>query len=34
MFLPVTEAFFVFFIRNKEEGMPPRRQQPQYIPQQ
>ena len=34
IFLPVTEAFFVFFIRNKEEGMPPRRQQPQYIPQQ
>ena len=34
IFLSVTEAFFVFFLRDKEGGMPPRRQQPQYIPQQ
>jgi hypothetical protein len=25
IFLPATEAFFVFFSRNKDEGMPPRR---------
>lgn len=28
----VTEPFFLFFSRNKDEGMPPRRQEPQYIP--
>ena len=28
----VTEPFFLFFNRNKEDGMPPRRQEPQYIP--
>ena len=27
-----TEAFFLFFSRNKDLGMPPRRQEPQYIP--
>ena len=32
IFFTVTEPFFVFFIRNKDEGMPPRRQQPQYVP--
>ncbi len=32
IFFTVTEPFFLFFIRNKDEGMPPRRQQPQYIP--
>jgi len=32
IFFTVTEPFFVFFIRNKDEGMPPRRRQPQYIP--
>ena len=26
----VTEPFFLFFIRNKDEGMPPRRQEPVY----
>ena len=31
IFFSVTEPFFVFFIRNKDEGMPPRRQ-PQYVP--
>ena len=31
---PVTEAFFLFFIRNKDQGMPPRRQDPQYIPEE
>lgn len=31
----VTEPFFVFFIRKKDGGMPPRREQPQtYIPEQ
>ena len=33
IFFTVTEPFFVFFIRNKDEGMPPRRQ-PRYIPQE
>lgn len=32
IFFTVTEPFFLFFIRNKDEGMPPRRQQPQDIP--
>lgn len=27
-----TESFFLFFSRNKDLGMPPRRQEPQYIP--
>lgn len=26
----VTEAFFLFFTRNKDEGMPPRKQEPVY----
>jgi len=30
----VTEPFFLFFSRNKDEGMPPRRQTPQYVPLQ
>ena len=30
IFFTVTEPFFVFFIRNKDEGMPPRRMQNQY----
>jgi len=30
----VTEPFFLFFSRNKDEGMPPRRQVPQYVPLQ
>jgi len=34
IFFSVTEPFFVFFIRKKDGGMPPRRQQPQYIPPQ
>ena len=34
IFFTVTEPFFVFFIRSKDEGMPPRRRQPQYIPQE
>ncbi len=29
-----TEAFFLFFTRNKDDGMPPRRQEPVYIPPQ
>ena len=29
---PVTEPFFLFFNRNKDQGMPPRRQNPTYIP--
>lgn len=29
-----TEPFFLFFNRNKEGGMPPRRQEPAYIPEQ
>ena len=33
IFFRVTESFFVFFIRNKDEGMPPRRRQPQYVPE-
>lgn len=32
IFFSVTEPFFVFFIRNKDEGMPPRRQT-QYVPE-
>lgn len=27
---PVTEPFFLFFNRNKDSGMPPRREEPQY----
>ena len=34
VFFPVTEPFFLFFTRKKDEGMPPRRQEPQYIPQE
>lgn len=34
IFFTVTEPFFVFFLRKKDGGMPPRRQQPQYIPPQ
>ncbi len=34
IFFTVTEPFFLFFIRKLDEGMPPRRQQPQYIPPQ
>lgn len=34
IFFNVTEPFFVFFNRNGDEGMPPRRAQPQYIPPQ
>ena len=34
IFFNVTEPFFVFFLRKKDDGMPPRRQQPQYIPPQ
>ena len=30
----ITEPFFLFFNRNKDMGMPPRRQEPQYIPPQ
>lgn len=30
----VTEPFFLFFNRNKDNGMPPRRQEPQWMPQQ
>lgn len=30
----VTEPFFLFFNRNKDQGMPPRRQEAQYIPPQ
>ena len=30
----VTEPFFLFFSRNKDDGMPPRRQQPQYTQQE
>lgn len=30
----VTEPFFLFFSRNKDGGMPPRRQEPQYMPPQ
>jgi len=33
IFFTVTEPFFLFFIRNKDEGMPPRRQL-RYIPQE
>lgn len=34
IFFTVTEPFFLFFIRKKDGGMPPRRTQPQYIPPQ
>ena len=30
--ISVTEPFFLFFNRNKDLGMPPRRQEPAYIP--
>ena len=30
IFFPVTEPFYLFFIRTKDEGMPPRRQQPRF----
>ena len=30
----VTEPFFLFFNRNKDNGMPPRRPEPQWIPQE
>ncbi len=30
----VTEPFFLFFNRHKDKGMPPRRQEPSYIPKQ
>ena len=30
----VTEPFFLFFNRKKDQGMPPRRQEPAYNPQQ
>ena len=30
----VTEPFFLFFNRNKDGGMPPRRQEPSYIPRE
>ena len=30
----ITEPFFLFFNRNKDLGMPPRRQEPQYVPPQ
>ena len=33
IFFTITEPFFLFFIRNKDEGMPPRRQS-QYTPYQ
>ena len=32
IFFTVAEPFILFFVRNKDEGMPPRRQQPQDIP--
>lgn len=34
IFFSITEPFFVFFNRKKDGGMPPRRQEPQYIPPQ
>ena len=34
IFFTVTEPFFLFFIRKLDGGMPPRRQQPEYIPPQ
>ena len=30
----VTEPFFLFFSRNKDEGMPPRREEPHWQPQE
>ena len=30
----ITEPFFLFFNRNKDNGMPPRRQEPAYIPRE
>lgn len=30
----ITEPFFLFFSRNKDDGMPPRRQEPVYTPPQ
>ena len=34
IFFRVTEPFFLFAVRNKDEGMPPRRVQSQYMPPQ
>ena len=34
IFFSVTEPFFLLMIRNKDEGMPPRRREPQYVPPQ
>ena len=33
VFFHVTKPFFLFFNRNKDLGMPPRREQPQYQPE-
>ena len=30
----VTEPFFLFFSRNKDDGMPPRREEPRWQPQE
>ena len=30
----VTEPFFLFFNRNKDLGMPPRKQEPEFVPEQ
>ncbi len=30
----ITQPFFLFFNRHKDQGMPPRRQEPVYVPQQ
>jgi hypothetical protein len=30
IFFSITEPFFLFFSRNKDAGMPTRRQEPQY----
>nr|MBQ8245009.1 hypothetical protein [Oscillospiraceae bacterium] len=32
--ISITEPFFLFFNRNKDAGMPPRRQEPSYIPRE
>ena len=34
IFIPILEPFFVFFSRNKDEGMPPRRDRPNGTAQQ
>ena len=34
IFFTVTEPFFLFFNRKMDEGMPPRRKEPQYVPPQ